>query len=194
MLTEPSDIIAEGLTNLLLKSESHFFIYRVNTLDELKSFCSKEQPDIVILNPVILQNRGNEFLKLKKNFTTISWIALIYSFFDEKLIKRFDDSFTVTDTLELITTKIKKTYNKCNCQETQPEELSKRETDVLILLVKGLSNKEIADKLNISIHTVISHRKNITEKIGVKTLPGLTIYAISKKIISLDTPESLPPL
>lgn len=115
-------------------------------------------------------------------------------FFDEKLIKRFDDSFTVTDTMEFITTKIKKAYNKCNCQKTQAEELSKRETDVLILLVKGLSNKEIADKLNISIHTVISHRKNITEKIGVKTLPGLTIYAISKKIISLDTPESLPPL
>ena len=53
-------------------------------------------------------------------------------------------------------------------------------------MVAGHSNKEIADKLNISIHTVISHRKNITEKTGIKSLSGLTIFAISKKIIPLE--------
>jgi DNA-binding CsgD family transcriptional regulator len=53
-------------------------------------------------------------------------------------------------------------------------------------MVKGFANKEIADTLNISIHTVISHRKNITEKTGIKSLSGLTIYAITKKIIPLD--------
>lgn len=68
----------------------------------------------------------------------------------------------------------------------QKESLSGRETDVLVLLTKGLSNKEIAGKLHISIHTVISHRENIVEKTGIKSLPGLTIYAISKKIIPLD--------
>jgi DNA-binding NarL/FixJ family response regulator len=64
--------------------------------------------------------------------------------------------------------------------------LSERETEVLIQLVKGLSHKEIADKLNISIHTVTSHRKNIIEKTGIKSLSGLTIYAITKKIIPLE--------
>ena len=59
--------------------------------------------------------------------------------------------------------------------------------DVLIHLVHGLSNKEIADKLNISIHTVVSHRKNIIQKTGIKSQAGLTIYAISKKIISIDS-------
>ncbi|MBK8882774.1 MAG: helix-turn-helix transcriptional regulator [Bacteroidales bacterium] len=64
--------------------------------------------------------------------------------------------------------------------------LSERETEVLKLLSKGLSNKEIADSLNISIHTVISHRKNLTQKTGIKSQSGLTIYALSNNIISLE--------
>lgn len=57
-------------------------------------------------------------------------------------------------------------------------ELSPRETEVLVLITKGLINKEIADRLNISLTTVISHRKNITEKLGIKSVSGLTIYAV----------------
>lgn len=57
-------------------------------------------------------------------------------------------------------------------------ELSAREIEVLVLITKGFINKEIADKLNISLTTVITHRKNITEKLGIKSVPGLTIYAV----------------
>ncbi|MBQ6236615.1 MAG: helix-turn-helix transcriptional regulator [Bacteroidales bacterium] len=57
-------------------------------------------------------------------------------------------------------------------------ELSERETDVLVLVAKGLSSKEIADKLNISVHTVNSHRKNITHKTGIKSVAGLAVYAM----------------
>jgi DNA-binding CsgD family transcriptional regulator len=82
-------------------------------------------------------------------------------------------------------------YNKLaqinnSADKSQHEDLSDREIEVLVQLVKGLANKEIADKLNISIHTVISHRKNITDKTGIKSLPGLTIYAITNKIVPLD--------
>ena len=65
------------------------------------------------------------------------------------------------------------------------EELSQREKEVLKEVALGLSNKEIADKLFISIHTVISHRKNITEKLGVKSISGLTVYAVMNNL--LDT-------
>ena len=64
--------------------------------------------------------------------------------------------------------------------------LSERERDVLVQIVKGLSNKEIADILCISIHTVITHRKNITRKLNIHSAAGLTIYAIVNKLISLD--------
>lgn len=65
-------------------------------------------------------------------------------------------------------------------------ELSAREIEVLVLITKGLINKEIADKLNISLTTVISHRKNMTEKLGIKSVSGLTIYAVMHGYIEAD--------
>ncbi|MBO4565839.1 MAG: hemerythrin domain-containing protein [Bacteroidales bacterium] len=69
------------------------------------------------------------------------------------------------------------------------EPLSDREKEVLVLVAKGLLNKEIADRLNISINTVITHRKNITRKTGIKTAPGLTVYAILGGLISIENLE-----
>jgi DNA-binding CsgD family transcriptional regulator len=63
-------------------------------------------------------------------------------------------------------------------------ELSAREKEVLQLIVIGLMNKEIADKLCISLNTVLTHRKNISSKLGIKTVPGLTFYAITNGLIS----------
>lgn len=64
--------------------------------------------------------------------------------------------------------------------------LTERETDVLRLVAYGNSNKEIADKLFISVHTVISHRKNITDKLSIKSISGLTVYAILNNLIDSD--------
>lgn len=185
---EPSHIVYEGLSNLVLKSENQFYLFRINDLDEIDSLNLKEKINIVILNPVTLQNRLNKFIKLKQNNPSISWIALIYSYFDNEILNKFDDKLFITEPIHQITQKLS------NISSTLKEntgnnftELTEREIDVLIQLVKGLSNKEIADELNISIHTVISHRKNITEKIGIKSLSGLTIYAISKNIIQLNS-------
>lgn len=59
----------------------------------------------------------------------------------------------------------------------ESEELSEREAEVLKLIAKGCSSKEIADRLNISLYTVNSHRKNIKQKTGIKSLAGLVVYA-----------------
>ena len=64
--------------------------------------------------------------------------------------------------------------------------LSERERDVLVQIVNGLSNKEIADVLCISTHTVITHRKNITRKLNIHSTAGLTISAIVNKLVNLD--------
>ena len=66
------------------------------------------------------------------------------------------------------------------------KELSSREIEVLKLVAQGNINKDIADKLNISLNTVLSHRKNITAKLGIKTVSGLTFYAIMNGLISSD--------
>ena len=69
---------------------------------------------------------------------------------------------------------------------TTGHELSPREIEVLVLITKGLINKEIADKLNIGLTTVITHRKNITEKLGIKSVSGLTIYAVMNGYVEAD--------
>ena len=78
-----------------------------------------------------------------------------------------------------------RTAGEKSAETEESEELSEREKEVLVLVAKGLLNKEIADKLNISINTVITHRKNITRKTGIKTAPGLTVYAILGGLIDI---------
>ncbi len=62
--------------------------------------------------------------------------------------------------------------------------LTEREIEVLKLVARGEPNKLIADRLSISMHTVISHRKNITRKLGIKTVSGLTMYAVLNGLVS----------
>jgi DNA-binding CsgD family transcriptional regulator len=83
--------------------------------------------------------------------------------------------------------------NKKSTKANGSEELTIREKDVLKLVALGYSNKVIAEKLFISIHTVISHRKNITEKTGIKSISGLTVYTILNNLIDTNTinPEDL---
>ncbi len=81
----------------------------------------------------------------------------------------------------------------CNAKakdDIETEELSAREKEVLIQVVKGLSNKEIADVLCLSAHTVMSHRKNIARKLNIHSTAGLTIYAIVNGIVNIENLES----
>ena len=181
---EPSQIIYEGLSNILMKFKKNFYLYRFNDLEELKNSVSKESFTVAVINPSVIQNKIPDFIKLKSAQPQIFWIALIYSFYDEELLQKFNDILSVIATPEQITHKLGQISNAP--EKSQQEDLSDREIEVLTQMVNGLSNKEMADKLNISIHTIISHRKTITEKTGIKSLSGLTIYAITKKIIPLD--------
>lgn len=70
-------------------------------------------------------------------------------------------------------------------EEDSRSALSEREKEILVSVAEGLSNKEIADRHNISVNTVISHRKNITKKTGIRTVAGLTVYAILNNLIEI---------
>jgi len=67
------------------------------------------------------------------------------------------------------------------------EALSERERDVIIGVVQGLQNKEIADRLYISVNTVITHRRNIARKLQIHSPAGLTIYAIVNGLVDISS-------
>jgi DNA-binding NarL/FixJ family response regulator len=119
---------------------------------------------------------------------SVQWVALVYAFFDQHLLSSFENSISISDAPDTIID----TINRIKSAENPKEQLiyneiiSEREIDVLKLLASGMSNKEIAEKLNISINTVITHRKNISQKTGIKSVSGLTIYAVLKKFVTLD--------
>jgi len=187
-ILEPSEIIYQGLSNVLLKSGKYFQIYRINNLSDISSMTHIKPLDIVIINPAQIQNKNKEFIAIKKSKPETSWIGLVYTFYDQQLLSLFDKTIHITDSLETITGLFYKLINtdNHNIHTIEHEQLSDREIEVLKLLATGLANKEIADKLFISIHTVVSHRKNITQKTGIKSQAGLTIYAISNKIIQIE--------
>ena len=70
--------------------------------------------------------------------------------------------------------------------EQRREPLSAREREIIVCVVKGLTNKQIADQLCISTHTVITHRRNIASKLQIHSAAGLTIYAIVNKLVELS--------
>ena len=71
-------------------------------------------------------------------------------------------------------------------QFLQQKVLSDREIEVMALIVQGYINKEIADRLNISLSTVITHRKNIMDKLGMKSVSALTIYAVMHGYVDIN--------
>jgi DNA-binding CsgD family transcriptional regulator len=157
-------------------------------MDEVESVCVKRKIDLVIINPSMIQMNTKAFNSIKYHFAGIFWVGLVYAYFNQEILSMFDSLVTISDSSEMI----KSTIIRLVSSDVQrdhspmPDVLSERETEVLKLLATGMSNKEIADKLNISTNTVITHRKRVTQKTGIKSVSGLTIYAVVQKLISIE--------
>ena len=92
----------------------------------------------------------------------------------------------MTDDISTLSDKILPPEILKNNTQEEKETLSAREKEIVSLVVKGFTNQEIADKLYLSIHTVITHRRNIAKKLEIHSATGLTIYAIVNKIVDLS--------
>lgn len=189
IIVETSGIIYEGLFSILTNTGHSFTIHPAENLLELERLNLKNRADLILINPLLIQNLVKQFLSLKRELTGVHWIGIAYSLIDPRVTSELDDVININDSPEKITKTI---HRQLLVEQTvgagiqQQEVLTDRETDVLKLIVSGNANKEIADKLNISTHTVISHRKNISQKTGIKSVSGLTIYAVLNNIIKLD--------
>ena len=189
MVIEPSPIITEGLASILNKSVLKCQIVSVDSLENIEFVYAKKNCELIFVNPSFLLNNLRTFNAIKNRLSKIKWIGLIYAYYDPKLLSLLDASITISDTQESIINIVNKLLadENQNGQSLSQDILTEREIDVLKLLATGATNKEIANKLFISTHTVISHRKNISQKTGIKSISGLTIYAVVQKFVSIET-------
>ena len=112
-----------------------------------------------------------------------------YNVSDPFLLRSYDDQISIYDNAD----ELKNKLERLNTEEVPSEEgenedqqtLSSREKEIVICVVKGMTNREIADRLYLSTHTVITHRRNIARKLQVHSASGLTVYAIVNKLIEL---------
>ena len=184
IIIEQSEIIFTGLSKLI--DSRKFNISQVSSFDDFILKTNKLQTDLIIINPIFILNSVKTFKKVQIEFQHIKWFALIYNYFDESLLNKFDEKIYINDDTFSLNSKINNQIkiNKANTAKAI-DTISDRETEILKLIVEGNSNKEIADKLFLSTHTVMTHRKNITHKTGIKSVSGLTIYAVVNKIITI---------
>lgn len=178
-----SDIILKGLADILTEcnSEEVILLHHINELIDYPHLSGY----ILLIMPLNVFE-GNERY-IKRMFSNANGIKqLILSFEEKSEIANRD--INIHDNHTLIVSKVNEFLNSFGAKNDNKtiNELTKREIDVLQLVAKGLANKDVADKLYISIHTVISHRKNISEKTGIRSASGLTMYAVLKKIIDIE--------
>jgi len=95
-------------------------------------------------------------------------------------------TITIFDSPESITLKIRSLIEPSSPGEQRGNDLSPRERDVIMHIVKGLSNKEIAAEMHVSVNTVMTHRRNIASKLEIHSPAGLTIFAIATGMVKIE--------
>ena len=184
LIIEKSDLIYEGLVVLIQRNLPKTICRRIFDLSETSRAFVHWNIQLVLTNSYQLANRLHDYKTLKAAMTDIAWAA--YNSGTPSPYQTIQDVFSITDSETVIVSAIEKEIYKSKDDVNSSEGLSEREIEVLIALVHGMANKEIAEKLSISIHTVLSHRKNISRKTGIRSQSGLTIYALSEKMIRLE--------
>ena len=187
-LIVPSEIVSKGLTGIMESSGSFQVVEVFHDFSKVvETRLRTVDPDMVIIDPVVLDfSSRKEGRSMLADICDSIVIALEGPATTEDALKQYDGAISLYDRQVEIVRKLRGAMDS-----KQPEimsetgELSAREKEILVCVAKGMLNKEIADKLNLSIYTVITHRKNITRKTGIKTVAGLTVYALLNNLIEI---------
>ena len=153
-------------------------------LQTLKSL----RPDIVIVSCNVCSPPMIETVRTIADLPKARFVLYCETITDELLAERCEGHLSAEESdkevIDLITSLL-----TADEREEVPGELTPRERDIIIGVVKGMTNKEIADELFISPNTVTTHRRNIVKKLDIHSASGLTVYAIMNKLVSLQDIE-----
>lgn len=185
-VAESSVIVRSGLVSVLKRlPDMEVEVVEVTSKDGIRHCMEMHTPQILIVNP---QLEGwfdvDAFRQGYKQ--DVKLVSLLCSMVDSSQLKGYDERVTLFDDMASLEKKITELLNIADEEESDQDALSQREKEIVGCIVRGMTNKEIAEKLFISVHTVMTHRKNITRKLQIHSAAGLTIYAIVNKLVELS--------
>lgn len=188
VIITPSAVIVSGLKAILAEAGNEFEV--CGTFEEPGHFAERArllEPDLILIDPAVIDFQKRLALHgLFERVPEATVVAIVYGFIEPEALKQYHGAIHIYDDGHKIVRKLRQAIDDRSTEtETAGDnyELTDRESEILISVAKGKTNKEIADEHHISVHTVISHRKNITRKTGIKTVSGLTVYALLNNLI-----------
>ena len=192
LLIMPSKIVARGFESVL----GELGEFRVEGILTDVSRTSETRlknidADVIVVDPAVFDytSRGTGRNRLSE-YSDAAVVALQTIPMNDDDLKMYDGTVCLFDEPVTIVRKLRDAVSsRHENPEAEGYDLSAREKEILVCVAKGMLNKEIADHCNLSIHTVITHRKNITRKTGIKTVAGLTVYALLNNLIDSNSIE-----
>lgn len=180
-LLTPSDIIKSGISAILKSIPDIHVNILYWTENDIRNGIPAKKPSLIIADSLLLN--GDSITSIRNIAPETRIITMSTGQLPQAIAKNYDAIISIYDNTESISSTIKQCLIT---DENGTKELTPREKDVVIGIVKGLSNKEIALKMNVSVNTVMTHRRNITSKLQIHSAAGLTIYAIVSKLVRIE--------
>jgi DNA-binding NarL/FixJ family response regulator len=190
IIAEASPLIRCGL-EVQLKRLSGFRLQLIEVADAgvLSDAMRKNRPDMLIINPIMLGSISLQHVKEEAGCPYAICIALLSALPTPASLRFYDEQISIYDSAEVIKQKLEH-FNTDELPDMrdydEQQMLSLREKEIVVCVVKGMTNREISSRLNISTHTVVTHRRNIARKLQIHSVSGLTVYAIVNKLIELS--------
>ena len=184
-------LLSSGIENLTLELRSMLVDHVYNGSEKnLYEKLISNKPEFIIIDPESVSEILIPLLRKLNEEKDIKVIGLVSSNTNDNINSRFKFTLNTQDNKYKLIEALQQIVGKDDDDKTDNEQLiSKREIEILRNLTLGLTNQEIADKLFLSVHTVMTLRKKITRKLGIKSLSGLTVYALMNNLVDIREVE-----
>ena len=183
MIVESSDLLYAGLVAMLGQIRAGVQVVRTQDVSRLREQIKREKPDVLLINPLWAGGETPSRIKATTDRPDLLCVAFLSDLSSLSVVTEYDAQISIYDGFEQIRDRMEALSPKDSEEE---KTLTQREQEIVTYVVKGFTNKQIADKLFLSQHTVVTHRRNIASKLNIQSSAGLTVYAIANKLVRLE--------
>ncbi len=190
-VADESLIVRMGVLAALKRTlDANAACVEISALGEFETRIMSFAPSIVIVSPSFGgRYRLDELRAMTEPYVKdVKFVALVSAVLPASVLDGYDAQLSIFDTEEDLQRLFDFLSGKDNevADDADGEVLSSREKQVIRGVVSGCTNKEIAEQMNISVYTVLTHRRNIARKLNIHSSIALAIYAISNKLVGVD--------